>query len=68
MAAAETDPSAVTASGTLGIPAQYVGASQDGIADNQQKMYDAKSGRGTIDTVTVRFDATTDEGHTESNA
>lgn len=46
VAAAATNPSAVTASGTLGIPAQYVGTSQDGIAgvaDNQQKMHDAKS-------------------------
>ncbi|WP_405915041.1 alpha/beta hydrolase family protein [Streptomyces sp. NBC_00728] len=58
MAAAETDPSAVTASGTLGIPAQYVGASQDGIAGvagNQQKMYDAKPAPTQLRVITGGF-------------
>jgi dienelactone hydrolase len=58
LAAAETNPSAVTASGTLGIPAQYVGGSQDGIAgvaDNQQKMYDAKSAPTQLRVITGGF-------------
>jgi predicted dienelactone hydrolase len=58
MAAAETNPSAVTASGTLTVPAQYVGASQDGIAgvaDNQQKMYDAKRAPTQLRVITGGF-------------
>lgn len=58
LAAAETNPSAVTASGTLGIPAQYVGGSADsiaGVADNQRKMFDAKSAPTQLRVITGGF-------------
>ncbi|MGW3819178.1 alpha/beta hydrolase family protein [Streptomyces sp. NPDC005046] len=58
LAAAETNPSAVTASGTLTIPAQYVGGSADtiaGVADNQQKMYNAKAAPTQLRVITGGF-------------
>ncbi|WP_329319870.1 MULTISPECIES: poly(ethylene terephthalate) hydrolase family protein [unclassified Streptomyces] len=58
LAAAETDPSAVTASGTLSMPAQYVGGSADsiaGVAGNQQKMYDAKPSPTQLRVITGGF-------------
>ncbi|MGW1537421.1 alpha/beta hydrolase family protein [Streptomyces aureus] len=58
LAAAETNPSAVTASASLGIPVQYVGGSADsiaGVADNQQKMYDAKPSLTQLRVITGGF-------------
>ncbi|WP_234021416.1 alpha/beta hydrolase family protein [Streptomyces sp. 142MFCol3.1] len=58
LAAAETNPSAVTASGTLSVPAQYVGGSADtiaGVADNQQKMYNAKPAPTQLRVITGGF-------------
>ncbi|MGQ4375730.1 alpha/beta hydrolase family protein [Streptomyces sp. SAS_267] len=58
LAAAETNPSAVTASGKLTVPAQYVGGSADtiaGVADNQQKMYDAKPAPTQLRVITGAF-------------
>ncbi|MEU6273764.1 alpha/beta hydrolase [Streptomyces populi] len=58
LAAAETNPSAITASATLGVPVQYVGGSADsiaGVADNQQKMYDAKPSRTQLRVITGGF-------------
>ncbi|MFE5138940.1 alpha/beta hydrolase family protein [Streptomyces fagopyri] len=58
LAAAETNPSAVAASGTLNIPAQYVAGSADsiaGVADNQQKMYDAKPSPAQLRVITGGF-------------
>ncbi|MFF2364220.1 alpha/beta hydrolase family protein [Streptomyces sp. NPDC058122] len=58
LAAAETNPSAVAASGTLTVPAQYVGGSADtiaGVADNQQKMYDAKRAPAQLRVITGGF-------------
>ncbi|MET8946470.1 alpha/beta hydrolase [Streptomyces sp. NPDC004542] len=58
LAAAETDPSAVSASGALSIPAQYVGGSADsiaGVAGNQQKMYDAKPSPAQLRVITGGF-------------
>ncbi|MFJ3338907.1 alpha/beta hydrolase family protein [Streptomyces sp. NPDC086766] len=58
LAAAETNPSAVSASSTLSIPVQYVGGSADsiaGVADNQQKMYDAKPSVTQLRVITGGF-------------
>ncbi|MFH9860328.1 alpha/beta hydrolase family protein [Streptomyces sp. NPDC017202] len=58
LAAAETNPSAVSASGTLSIPVQYVGGSADsiaGVAGNQQKMYDAKPSATQLRVITGGF-------------
>ncbi|MFF5185851.1 alpha/beta hydrolase family protein [Streptomyces sp. NPDC000345] len=58
LAAAETNPSAVSASGSLSIPVQYVGGSADSIAkvaDNQQKMYDAKPSATQLRVITGGF-------------
>ncbi|GGQ54436.1 chlorophyllase/cutinase-like alpha/beta fold protein [Streptomyces asoensis] len=58
LAAAETNPSAVAASATLGIPVQYVGGSADsiaGVAANQQKMYDAKPSHTQLRVITGGF-------------
>ncbi|WP_324789275.1 alpha/beta hydrolase family protein [Streptomyces sp. H51] len=58
LAAAETNPSAVTASSTLGMPVQYVGGSADsiaGVAGNQQKMYDAKPSATQLRVITGGF-------------
>ncbi|MET7383283.1 alpha/beta hydrolase [Streptomyces sp. NPDC005526] len=58
LAAAETNPSAVSASSTLSIPVQYVGGSADsiaGVADNQQKMYDAKPPATQLRVITGGF-------------
>ncbi|MEU4169299.1 alpha/beta hydrolase-fold protein [Streptomyces sp. NPDC026665] len=58
LAAAETNPSAVTASSVLSAPAQYVGGSADtiaGVAGNQQKMYDAKASRTQLRVITGGF-------------
>ncbi|MFF4659039.1 alpha/beta hydrolase family protein [Streptomyces sp. NPDC001381] len=58
LAAAETNPSAVSASGSLSIPVQYVGGSADsiaGVADNQQKMYDAKPSATQLRVITGGF-------------
>lgn len=58
LAAAETDPSAVAASGTLTMPAQYVAGSADsiaGVADNQKKMYDAKPSPTQLRVITGGF-------------
>ncbi|MGW0877747.1 alpha/beta hydrolase family protein [Streptomyces sp. NPDC002740] len=58
LAAAETNPSAVTASGALSIPVQYVGGSADsiaGVAANQQKMYDAKPSATQLRVITGGF-------------
>ncbi|MGW2825733.1 alpha/beta hydrolase family protein [Streptomyces sp. NPDC001443] len=58
LAAAETNPSAVTASGTLTAPAQYLGGSADsvaGVAGNQQKMYDAKPAPAQLRVITGGF-------------
>ncbi|MFI1444459.1 alpha/beta hydrolase family protein [Streptomyces fructofermentans] len=58
LAAAETNPSAVAASGTLRIPAQYVGGSADtvaGVADHQQKMYNAKPAPTQLRVITGGF-------------
>ncbi|MFH8395415.1 alpha/beta hydrolase family protein [Streptomyces sp. NPDC018036] len=58
LAAAETNPSAVTASGKLTVPAQYVGGSSDtigGVAGNQQKMYDAKPAPAQLRVITGGF-------------
>ncbi|MEU4878069.1 alpha/beta hydrolase [Streptomyces sp. NPDC021608] len=58
LAAAETNPSAVAASATLGVPVQYVGGSADsiaGVAANQQKMYDAKASRTQLRVITGGF-------------
>ncbi|MFF3501763.1 alpha/beta hydrolase family protein [Streptomyces sp. NPDC003247] len=57
-AAAETSPSAVTASAALAVPAQYVGGSSDSIAPvaaNQQKMYDAKPAPAQLRVITGGF-------------
>ncbi|MGW3632166.1 alpha/beta hydrolase family protein [Streptomyces sp. NPDC005122] len=58
LAAAETNPSAVAASGTLSMPVQYVGGSSDtiaGVAANQQKMYDAKRSATQLRVITGGF-------------
>ncbi|MFE8015083.1 alpha/beta hydrolase family protein [Streptomyces antibioticus] len=58
LAAAETNPSAVTASGSLTIPVQYVGGSADTIAkvaDHQRKMYDAKQSATQLRVITGGF-------------
>ncbi|MET7988870.1 MULTISPECIES: dienelactone hydrolase family protein [unclassified Streptomyces] len=58
LAAAETNPSAVTASGTLKVPAQYVGGSADtiaGVSGNQQKMYAAKQAPAQLRVITGGF-------------
>ncbi|MEV7246508.1 alpha/beta hydrolase family protein [Streptomyces sp. NPDC003236] len=58
MAAAETNPSAVAAAGTLTAPAQFLGGSADsvaGVADNQQKMYDAKPAPTQLRVITGGF-------------
>ncbi|MEU8794457.1 alpha/beta hydrolase [Streptomyces sp. NPDC048643] len=58
LAAAETSPSAVTASAALTVPAQYVGGSADtiaGVADNQQKMFDAKPAPTQLRVITGGF-------------
>ncbi|WP_240800703.1 alpha/beta hydrolase [Streptomyces sp. ICN441] len=58
LAAAETNPSAVTASGGLRIPAQFVGGSADsiaGVAGHQQKMYDAKPAPTQLRVITGGF-------------
>ncbi|MER7112820.1 alpha/beta hydrolase family protein [Streptomyces sp. NPDC000229] len=58
LAAAETNPSAVTASGALTIPAQYVGASKDtvaGVDAHQRKMYDAKRAPTQLRVITGGF-------------
>ncbi|MFJ3666859.1 alpha/beta hydrolase family protein [Streptomyces sp. NPDC090106] len=58
LAAAETNPSAVEAGRTLGVPVQYVGGSADsiaGVADNQQKMYDAKPAPTQLRVITGGF-------------
>ncbi|OKJ74351.1 hypothetical protein AMK32_35740 [Streptomyces sp. CB01883] len=58
LAAAETNPSAVAASGTLTAPAQFVGGSADTIAkvaDNQRKMYDAKAAPTQLRVITGGF-------------
>lgn len=58
LAAAETNPSAIAASTTLGMPVQYVGGSADsiaGVAANQQKMYDAKTSRTQLRVITGGF-------------
>ncbi|PKT69279.1 alpha/beta hydrolase [Streptomyces populi] len=58
LAAAETNPSAITASTALGMPVQYVGGSADsiaGVAGNQQKMYDAKSSGTQLRVITGGF-------------
>ncbi len=58
LAAAETNPSAITASAALTIPAQYVGGSKDtiaGVADNQRKMYDAKRAPTQLRVITGGF-------------
>lgn len=58
LAAAETNPSAIAASAALGIPVQYVGGSADsiaGVADNQQKMYDAKVSPTQLRVITGGF-------------
>ncbi|MFF3214397.1 dienelactone hydrolase family protein [Streptomyces sp. NPDC002886] len=58
LAAAETNPSAITASGAITAPAQYVGGSKDtiaGVADNQQKMYDAKKAPTQLRVITGGF-------------
>ncbi|MFF8941834.1 alpha/beta hydrolase family protein [Streptomyces sp. NPDC014864] len=58
LAAAETNPSAVAASSALSIPVQYVGGSADsiaGVADNQQKMYDAKPPATQLRVITGGF-------------
>ncbi|MGW2236634.1 alpha/beta hydrolase family protein [Streptomyces sp. NPDC001759] len=58
LAAAETNPSAITASGALKMPVQYVGGSSDtiaGVAANQQKMYDAKPSATQLRVITGGF-------------
>ncbi|MFE1285841.1 alpha/beta hydrolase family protein [Streptomyces sp. NPDC058751] len=58
LAAAETTPSAITASTALGMPVQYVGGSADsiaGVAGNQQKMYDAKPSGTQLRVITGGF-------------
>ncbi|MFE1444457.1 alpha/beta hydrolase family protein [Streptomyces sp. NPDC058739] len=58
LAAAETNPSAVAASGTLRTPAQYLGGSEDsiaGVADHQQKMYAAKPAPAQLRVITGGF-------------
>ncbi|MFE9988995.1 alpha/beta hydrolase family protein [Streptomyces sp. NPDC005381] len=58
LAAAETNPSAVTASAALTVPAQYVGGSADtiaGVADNQQKMFAAKPAPTQLRVITGGF-------------
>ncbi|MET9391649.1 alpha/beta hydrolase [Streptomyces sp. NPDC006624] len=58
LAAAETNPSAVSASRLLGIPVQYVGGSADsiaGVAGHQQKMYDAKPSATQLRVITGGF-------------
>ncbi|MEU8935102.1 alpha/beta hydrolase [Streptomyces sp. NPDC048409] len=58
LAAAETNPSAVTASGTLTMPVQYLGGSADtiaGVAANQQKIYDAKPSVTQLRVITGGF-------------
>ncbi|MGW6485780.1 alpha/beta hydrolase family protein [Streptomyces sp. NPDC055056] len=58
LAAAETNPSAITASAGLTVPAQYVGGSADtiaGVADNQQKMFNAKPAPTQLRVITGGF-------------
>ncbi|MFJ5774510.1 alpha/beta hydrolase family protein [Streptomyces sp. NPDC093094] len=58
LAAAETNPSAVAASNTLRAPAQFVGGSADsvaGVAQHQQKMYDAKPAPAQLRVITGGF-------------
>ncbi|MFF4650782.1 alpha/beta hydrolase family protein [Streptomyces sp. NPDC001380] len=58
LAAAETNPSAVTASAAITAPVQYVAGSQDTIAPpagNQQKMYAAKPAATQLRTITGGF-------------
>ncbi|MFJ7270402.1 alpha/beta hydrolase family protein [Streptomyces sp. NPDC099050] len=58
LAAAETNPSAITASAALTIPAQYVGGTKDtiaGVADHQRKMYDAKRAPTQLRVITGGF-------------
>lgn len=58
LAAAETNPSAITASAALTIPAQYVGGSKDtiaGVAAHQRKMYDAKKAPTQLRVITGGF-------------
>ncbi|MFE0674537.1 alpha/beta hydrolase family protein [Streptomyces sp. NPDC058867] len=58
LAAAETNPSAVSASRALTVPAQYVGGSADTIApvaDHQRKMYDAKPAATQLRVITGGF-------------
>ncbi|MGW1540099.1 alpha/beta hydrolase family protein [Streptomyces sp. NPDC002309] len=58
LAAAETSPSAVSASSTLRVPVQYVGGSADtiaGVADHQRKMYDAKPSVTQLRVITGGF-------------
>lgn len=66
LAAAETNPSAVTASAALTVPAQYVGGSKDtiaGVEGNQRKMYDAKPAPTQLRVITGGFHC----GFTDSN-
>lgn len=58
LAAAETNPSAITASRSLATAVQYVGGSDDGIAsvaEHQRKMYDAKSAPTQLRVITGGF-------------
>jgi dienelactone hydrolase len=58
LAAAETNPSAVTASAALTVPAQYVGGSSDtvaGVTDHQEKMYNAKPAPTQLRVITGGF-------------
>ncbi|MFG2867503.1 alpha/beta hydrolase [Streptomyces sp. NPDC048338] len=58
LAAAETNPSAVSASATLAVPSQYVGGSKDtvaGVDGHQRKMYDAKPAPTQLRVVTGGF-------------
>ncbi|MGW0364667.1 alpha/beta hydrolase family protein [Streptomyces sp. NPDC002990] len=58
LAAAETKPSAVTASAALTVPAQYVGGSRDtvaGVDGHQRKMYDAKRAPAQLRVITGGF-------------
>ncbi|MFJ6797245.1 alpha/beta hydrolase family protein [Streptomyces sp. NPDC091268] len=58
LAAAETNPSAVSASAALAIPAQYVGGSKDtiaGVENNQRKMYNAKPSPTQLRVITGGF-------------
>ncbi|MEU7282121.1 alpha/beta hydrolase [Streptomyces sp. NPDC045431] len=58
LAAAETKPSAVTASAALSVPVQYVGGSKDtiaGVDGHQRRMYDAKPAPTQLRVITGGF-------------